>query len=71
MINFRFKGRVKFDFFKEYELLSYIKTETIEPTDLLQIYQNNKNYMSRFKVPIITPAVMSRIYSKTSTYKFS
>lgn len=52
-------------------MLSYIKNEKIEPRDLLTLFSENKFILSRFDIPIITPAVMSRIYSKTSTYRFS
>ena len=31
MINYRFKGRVDFTYFKEQELLSYLKTENVTP----------------------------------------
>jgi len=35
------------------------------------MYDINKDKLSRHGLPIITPAVMSRIYTKTSTYRFS
>lgn len=71
MINYRFKGRVNFTYFKEPELLSYLKTENVTPVELLLIFEQNKDSLNKFNLPIITPAVMSRIYSKTSTYKFA
>ena len=37
-INFRFKGRVGFNFFHEKELIDYIKHHIIDPQELLLIY---------------------------------
>lgn len=34
------------------------------------MYTQSKNELSKFKVPIITPRVLSTIYAKTSLYKF-
>lgn len=39
--------------------------------ELLLLFDQNKELINRFNLPIITPAVMSRIYAKTSTYLFS
>ncbi len=34
------------------------------------MYKQNENKISKFKLPIITPPIMSTIYSKTSLYVF-
>jgi hypothetical protein len=35
------------------------------------MFEQNKERLSKFNVPVVTPAVMSRIYTKTSTYRFA
>lgn len=35
------------------------------------MFEQNKEKLSKFKVPVLTPAVISRIYTKTSTYRFA
>ena len=37
---------------------------------LLQFYQQQQNHLNRFNAPIITPTVMSRVYSRSSTFCF-
>lgn len=69
-INFRFKGRVSFDWFEEKELMSYIKNEEMSPRELLSMFEQSQGKLSRFNRPILTPAVVSCIYSRTSLYQF-
>ena len=40
------------------------------PEDLLMMFQQNQGELNKFNVPILTPSVVSNIYSKTSTYAF-
>lgn len=35
------------------------------------MFEQNKEKLSKFTVPVVTPAIMSRIYTKTSTYRFA
>lgn len=70
MINYRFKGRVAFDYMDENELLSYLKHSNVTPHDLMLLYDQNKGSLNRFGQPIITPAVISRIYARASVYQF-